>query len=526
MKIDLKTLKIISKIVVLMLCLTFWSCKKETKKKELNTTEIFHSESEKGEYASNLDFVFEQISDLQKDNKIVGAEVLIVRNDTILLHDAVGWSDKEKQRKLEKNSIYRIRSMTKPIVATAILILLEEGKISLEDRVSKFIPAFDHPNAKDITIQQLLSHTSGLASHDFEEIGLSKPPHEFETLSEVVDEIGLIGIIKEPGKWHYSGSGIATLTELISILSGTSTEDFIKNRIFTPLDMSTSYTSFEPSVNWASNLNPTYEWIDSINDFRQYWNPNLEPEYKYFRGHGGVYTTAMDYAKFLSMWLHKGKYKNIQILSEETINFAHSTTVELALKGPLSHQSLAWKMLKSDSISNRIDYYFHGGSDGTVAMVYPEENTLALYFNQSRNHRRNIFENLMTITQPFDAYRKWNYNNEFLDQWKEILLRNETTGSDFSIGQIDSYAGTYKCQTNNDFDSEIIVRNNQLILKNLKSGYECRLLYNQNNQFLCWFKPPPYGFLSKAVFKKSEENIQSFSLEWLNKTTFEFEKIK
>ena len=356
------------KYFILVLCLLFIGCNKNSEK---SNTEKFPFVHEDQKTENDFDFLFESITDLQKQNLLVGAEVLIIRNDTIQLHDVVGWSDKEKGIKLKKNSIYRIRSMTKPIVATAILVLIDEGKLSLEDRVSKYIPAFDNPNANEITVQQLLTHTGGLASHDYEEIGLSKQPYEFDSLSEVVNEIGQIGVIRETGKFYYSGSGIATLTELIALLSGISAEDFIQQRIFDPLGMTNSYTSFTIGVDWSSNLNPTYKWNDSINDFTQYWNPTLDPEYKYFRGHGGVYSSAMDYAIFLSMWLNKGTFNNNRILSEKIINQAQTTTVPLAEKGPYSHQSLAWKMLKPDSISNKIGYYMHGGSDGTIAMVYP-----------------------------------------------------------------------------------------------------------------------------------------------------------
>ena len=502
-------------------CFLLIGCNKHI---EQSNSVPFHTLSENQKTTNDFSFLFEHISDLQKENVLVGAEVLIIRNDTIQLHDAVGWSDRENKKALKKNSLYRVRSLTKPFIATAILILLEEGKLVLEDPVSKYIPSFDNLNSKTITIKQCLSHSNGLASHDFEEIGLSKKPFEFSKLRDVVDEIGEIGLIYEPGKFHYSGSGIAILTELINILSGTSAEDFIRQRIFTPLGMQNSYTSFDPSVEWASKLNPTYEWSDSTNGFFQYWNPTLEPEYKYFRGHGGIYTSAMDYAKFLSMWLNKGLFNNKQILSEKTINLALSETVLHTLSAPHSHQSLAWRMLKPDTTSNSISYYIHGGSDGTMVFTYPNEKTIALYFTQSRNHPRFIFENLMAITKPYSSYRKWNYNNTFLDHWKEILIRDKDKDNQFNLLNAESYLGKYNCITNSGFDSEIIFKNGQLILKNLNSGYEAKLYNYQENEFICRFRPPLDGFISKLIF--SGDNFDSFSLEWLNKTNFEFEKIK
>jgi CubicO group peptidase (beta-lactamase class C family) len=511
------------KYFVVAVCLLLVGCNKHI---EQSNSVSFHTLSANQKTTNDFSFLFDHISDLQKENVLVGAEVLIIRNDTIQLHDVVGWSDRENNLKLQKNSLYRIRSMTKPIIATAILILLEEGKLDLEDPVYKYIPSFDNPKADYITIKQCLTHTSGLGNHDWQDIGLSKPATEFETLSELVNEIGINGMFTEPNKHRYSDSGYAVLTEIIALISGMPAEDFIKSRIFEPLEMSNTFTHFDPNVNWASQLNPTYRWNDSINDFEQYWNPQMQQEYKFFRGHGGVYTSAMDYAKFLKMWLNHGKFNNNQILSEKTINYALTETILQPLGAPQSHQGLAWMMMKPDSLSSETDYLMHGGSDGTMAFAYPNENTIALYFTQSRNHPRFIFENLMAITEPYSSYRKWNYNNTFLDQWKEVLIRDKDKANQVNVLNAESYLGKYNCITNSGFDSEIILKKGQLILKNVNSGYEIKLYYYQENEFICRFRPPLDGFISKIIFRGAENDFDSFSLEWLNKTKFEFEKIK
>jgi len=244
------------------------------------------------------------------------------------------------------------------------------------------------------------------------------------------------------------------------------------------------------------------------------------------RGHGGIYTSAMDYAKFLSMWLNKGLFNNKQILSEKTINLALSETVLHPLTSPHSHQSLAWRMLKPDTTSNSISYYMHGGSDGTMVFTYPNEKTIALYFTQSRNHPRFIFENLMATIAPYSSYRKWNYNNEFLDQWKEVQVRYKNEESEVAIENAEAYIGKYNCTTNRRFDSEIILKNGQLVLKNINSGHETKLYYYKGNEFICRYRPPSDGFISNIKFKNNENLIQSFTLEWLNKTKFEFIKTK
>lgn len=506
-----------------VLSLLLIGCNENTDK---SNSDSFYYLTEDQKVNDDFSFLFEHISELQKENVLVGSEVLIIRNDTIQIHDVAGWSDKEKQAKLEKNSLYRIRSMTKPIIATAILILWEEGKLDLDDPVFKYLPSFNNQKANSITIKQCLTHTSGLGNHDWQNIGLSKPATDFETLSELVKEIGINGLFTEPNKHRYSDSGYAVLTEIIAVLSGMPAEEFIKSRIIQPLGMTKTYTYFEPNVRWASELNPTYRWNDSINDFSQYWNPQQKQDYKFFRGHGGIYTSAMDYAKFCRLWLNKRKYNNEQILSEKTINYALKESVLQPMGAPYSHQGLAWMMMKPDTLSTETNFIMHGGSDGTMAFAYPKENTIALYFTQSRNHPRFVFENLMAITEPYSSYRKWNYNNLFLDQWKEVLNREDNDGYEAVFENVESYIGKYNCITNSGFDSEIILKNGQLIIKNLNSGYETKLHYYQGNEFICRFRPPPDGFISKIKFKSVENEINSFSLEWLNKTKFEFEKIK
>lgn len=474
----------------------------------------------------DFSFLFKHISELQKENVLVGAEVLIIRNDTIQLHDVAGWSDKEKQTKLEKNSLYRVRSMAKPIIATGILILFQEGKLDLDDPVMKYIPSFNNSKANSITIKQCLTHTSGLGNHDWQDIGLSKSATEFKALRELVDEIGTNGLYSDPDQYRYSDSGYAVLTEIIAIVSGIPADDFVKSRILEPLGMSSTYTNFQPGLSWASELNPTYRWNDSINDFSQYWNPQMNQEYKFFRGHGGIYTSAIDYAKFCRLWLNKGKYNNEKILSEKTINYALKETVLHPKGAPYSHQGLVWTMMKPDTLSIETNFIMHGGSDGTMAFAYPKENTIALYFTQSRNHPRFIFENLMAITEPYSSYRKWNYNNEYLDQWREILLRKKEVQSKTLDKQFKAYLGTYKCINNDSFDSEIISENGELIIKNLQSGNELKLLHYLENEFICRFRPPPDGFISKITFNQNDENVQSFTLEWMNTTKFEFVKTK
>ncbi len=96
------------------------------------------------------------------EGRMVGGSLLVIRNGTTALREAVGWSDRERGIPLRTDHIVNMRSMTKPLVGTAVLMLREEGKLQLEDRVSKYLPSFDNAKSREITVYQLLTHTSGI----------------------------------------------------------------------------------------------------------------------------------------------------------------------------------------------------------------------------------------------------------------------------------------------------------------------------------------------------------------------------
>ena len=184
------------------------------------------------------------------DDKMVGAVMLVIRHDKVVLHEAVGWSDKEKKIPMKVDAIFGMRSMTKPLVGTAILMLLEEGRVPLQDKVSQYLPSFDNPitpaqiaarpyraRSKNITVYQLLTHTSGLTGHFLD---LDRP--KYASLRKVADDVGRMGPSFKPGTdYEYSNIGSSTLGALIAEISGMPAEEFIQQRILDPLQMKDSF---------------------------------------------------------------------------------------------------------------------------------------------------------------------------------------------------------------------------------------------------------------------------------------------
>ena len=321
--------------------------------------------------SSEMESLAERIQKCVKQDKIVGAEVMVIKNRKIVLHEAIGWSDRQRRIPLQRNSIYRIRSMTKPFIGTAVFILTEEGRLSLDDKVAKYIPSFDNERSREITIRQLLTHTAGYVQG-----GFPSGYWNTSTLREAVDKIGQMGPPHPPGQsFRYSDLSTATLGAVVAEITGSPVERFLESRIFDPLGMSDTYTWFEPNIHWASRMNSTYRrnWFS----WKKYWDNTKKQQTPFFRASGGIYTTVFDYARFLSVWMDFGKYDGGQILSK--------TSVLEALKhAPLANYGCHWSIYDAPTSSGRLPVFGHAGSDGTLAVAYPELDMLILYFTQSR----------------------------------------------------------------------------------------------------------------------------------------------
>ena len=405
---------------------------------------------EVGLSSETLSGLGDEIADWVSDDFIVGAEVLIIKDGHAVFHESYGWSDREEGRPMERGSIFRIRSMTKPILGTAVLLLVEEGRLSLDDPAAQYLPSFDTDRARSITIRQLLTHTSGLGDHGFGDIGLERSPEAYPTLRALVDEIGEIGPLLPSGEFKYSDSGSATLGALVAEVSGMPLERFIETHILAPLGMADTHTRFTPDAPWADRMNSTYRLSREACGFERYWDPTMAQEYPYFRASGGIYSTTMDYARFMAMWMNKGRLGDVRLLSEETVESALSP---YSGEGEGRHYGMHWRIRNEHMVDGMPAVFGHGGSDGTLAYAMPELDAIALYFTQSRaSPSREHFLAQLGQIPPFDAYVAGLWNGEVDAQWEAI--RTRASGTDPSEGRpvvvpaelLERYAGTYRVE--------------------------------------------------------------------------------
>jgi CubicO group peptidase (beta-lactamase class C family) len=281
-----------------------------------------------------------------------GGVALIIRNGKIVYYKAAGYNDIATKAPLQKESIFRIASQTKAITSVAIMMLFEEGKLLLDDAVSKYIPAFrkhtvldkfnatdtsytSTPAKREITIRDLLTHTSGLgyaqigskeanaiyAKNDITAgIGVSN-----SSLLEAMNRLGKLPLMHQPGERFTYGLNSDLLGCLVEVISGNSLDEFFKTRIFEPLGMKDTYF-FIPKEKAGRLVNLYTE--DSLGHLIKSDGNMLNgptgvnyPLIKrsYYSGGAGLSSTAYDYAVFLQMLLNGGKYDGKQLLSRNSV---------------------------------------------------------------------------------------------------------------------------------------------------------------------------------------------------------------
>jgi len=276
----------------------------------------------------------ESIQEFVEKQELAGAVMLVANRDKILALVASGWADISKQKPMQTDSVFWIASQSKPITAAALMILVDEGKISLDDPVEKFLPEFrgqmviaekdkDHvllrKPSHPITIRNILAHTSGLPFRSPIEV----PTLDRLSLADRVRSYAMAPLDFEPdSKYQYSNAGINTAGRIIEVVSGKSFEAFLDERLLRPLGMKD--TSFWPDASQIDRIATAYKpdpknkgLTETQIDQLQYPLNNRQDRAP--MPAGGLFSTASDLSFFYQMLLNKGQWKGKQILSESAV---------------------------------------------------------------------------------------------------------------------------------------------------------------------------------------------------------------
>lgn len=331
-------------------------------------------------------------------DEIVGAVLLLVHRGRTVLHRAVGMADRERAIPMRTDHVVRMRSMTKPLVGTAVLMLVEEGHLSLDDPVAAHLPSFDTPHARGITVFHLLTHTSGLTGS----IYATAEGTPFPTLRAAVDSVARRGPTFEPGTdYAYSDPGTSTLGALVAEVSGLHVEHFITRRILEPLEMRDAFLFLSLDHPLRDRVASTYRTPESDTAgtrWVKYWDNTMPQVMPFFRASGGLYATAADYARFLGAMKNGGRLGEVRLLEEETVERATRPHADGVFEPdtPEAIYGLHWTVFTERAAPESRGAFGHGGSDGTYAWVDPKRDLIAVYLTQSRsNETRTRFRELV-----------------------------------------------------------------------------------------------------------------------------------
>ena len=346
---------------------------------------------------------------------ITGAVTLVARNGRIGHLEAHGIMDIASDRAMTEDAIFRIASMSKPVGAVAILMLIEEGKVRLEDPVSRFIPSYEDmqvavaqprrggfgpppapgtppefytvPAERDVTILDLLTHTSGVMSGQIgNSVGREASQRRHDEGVAWTEAIGGAPLEFEPGtRWAYSAlAGFDVLSRVVEVVSGQTFNDFLRQRVFGPLGMSD--TSFWPTAQQRQRLVTTY--TERNNELVPRENPDSMSGERYFSAAGGVVTTASDYAQFAMMLANGGELNGARILSRRSVELMGSVFIPDTLPGrrPGEGYGLGVRVVTDPALRGTWlskGSFGWSGVYGTHFWVDPQENLIGIILAQT-----------------------------------------------------------------------------------------------------------------------------------------------
>jgi CubicO group peptidase (beta-lactamase class C family) len=360
---------------------------------------------------------------------LAGAVVAVARKGRIAYLNAQGVMDLETKQPMAPSTMFRLASMTKPVVGVGVMMMVEEGKLRLNDPVSRYIPEFRNmkvavaqatpsgrgagagqpaapqfytvPAQREITIKDLLTHVSGLGSGPMGNSVLEKIARkDGETLAQYIPRLGGTPLEFQPGsRWTYSpGAGFETLGRVIEIVSSMPLDRFFRTRIFDPLGMKD--ITFWPTDAQMPRLATVYERTQNGLAKRVMPNDTMSRNV-YFRGSGGLYSTAEDYLPLGIMLAGGGEMNGKRLLSRKTVEMFSAAHVPDSLPGRTAGEGfgLSVRVVTNHAAQGTMlsdGTFGWSGAQGTHFVVDPKEELTAVLMVQTSNGEiRRDFEDLV-----------------------------------------------------------------------------------------------------------------------------------
>lgn len=359
-----------------------------------------------------------------------GAVALVIHEGKTVHAASYGWQDLAHTRPMRQDSIFRIYSMTKTVASVAALMLMDEGKLGLDDPVARHLPEFSQlqlftggnaqapqlrPLSTTLTVRHLLTHTSGFAAggEGFEAVTQLLEQHQVRDVDSLADystRLAQVPLATEPGtRFRYDSTSTETLSRLVEVTAGMPFEQFLQQRIFDPLEMRD--TGFEvPAAQRARVVELSVMGTNGtlmLADETHARDPGtaLRP---YRSGAGGLYSTADDYGRFAQMLLDGGRYQDKQLLKADTAALMmQNQLVHFPLPKPVTEFSdaegfgLGGSVLLDPALKGRsasVGAFGWSGAASTYYTIEPDRKLVAILMLQ---HLPGGKDDLPRISTPF-----------------------------------------------------------------------------------------------------------------------------
>jgi CubicO group peptidase (beta-lactamase class C family) len=316
---------------------------------------------------------------------LAGAVTLVADKDKVLDVETVGFADVAGGKAMQPDALFWIASQSKPITATAFMMLVDEGKVNLDDPVTKYLPEFkdlwlaveqdkEHMLLKrpkaPVTIRNILSHTSGMPFRS----AMEQPTLDMLPLRDGVRSYAMTPLQYEPGtKYQYSNAGINTAGRIIEVVSGMPYEEFLQRRLFDPLGMKD--TTFWPDERQLGRLAKSYKPNADKTDLEETTVSQLHYPLNDHKRQpmpaGGLFSTATDLSRFCQMILNHGVFEGKRYLSEEAIGQMTTKQTANALK---DQYGLGWATGGGS--------FGHGGAFATNMSIDPKRGLITIFMVQ------------------------------------------------------------------------------------------------------------------------------------------------
>ena len=361
-------------------------------------------------------------------NKIGGAVGLVLRDGKVAYERSVGWSDRESGQRMTSDAIFRIASQSKAFTSTAILMLVEEGRIALTDPVSRFIPAYAHttvalradsgrvpvPAKRQITIKDLLTHTAGISYGTDDYIAQRYAARQLgpaagwgwytadkeEPVCTSMESLASLPFVAQPGEAFVYGYNIDILGCVVERASGIPLDEFFRTRITTPLALNDTYF-FLPTTKRNRLVTLYADSVDRV--VRAPDGPRGQGNYvdgprKSFAGGAGLVSTAHDYARFLQMIMNRGELDGVRYLSPKMVDLMITNQISVygnAGKGfGLGFETV--ERAGADGLAS-VGTFGWGGAYGSIYKVDPKEGLVIVFMINQLPNRSDIAAKFPTL---------------------------------------------------------------------------------------------------------------------------------